>query len=81
MTDDIKTIEVQRYAMRLGEYEVKSSEVREAAEKLAEAVLAHWYPMIPNKTYTHKWSDVGLVSRVNCPSVVQYVESPEDGAL
>jgi len=74
MLDDIKTIEVQTYAMRFDPEDHKSDAVRAAAEKLAEAILDNKYPMIPNKTYLHKWSDAGLISKVNCPSIIQYVE-------
>lgn len=73
----IKTVEVKRYAIRLGD-EIKSPEVRRAAEVLAETILAYQYPMIPNKKYVHKWADAGLISTVDCPSVIQYIEPEED---
>lgn len=76
MDDRIKTLNVQRYGIKLGD-EARFSAVREATEKLAEAILSSMYPMIPNKTYDHVWSGTGLMSSINSPTVIRYIEPME----
>lgn len=72
---DFKTVYVESYGIRLvEESESKFETVRIAAEKLAEAILASKYPMIPNQTYDHTWSGSALQSSINCPTVFHYLE-------
>jgi hypothetical protein len=77
LSDETKTVRIERYGIKIGE-EAKFEGVRDAAEKLAEAILSAKYPMIPNKTFDHHWVGTGLMSAINCPTVIQYVEPIED---